>query len=148
VSVLTLGELLRLILGLDQESVSTEVITLSLKKVGGQVLGAVTIEERKSSAESGCRDASLDRPSNDISPTLLSVVDGLVEEVIEEQVLEVRVLAVSRSDVLEEDRTNNATAAPHESDGGLVQLPAVLLGSLNLVNITILIVQEVDSQSA
>ena len=32
------------ILGLDSEGVGTEVVTLGLEKVGGEVLGAVTVE--------------------------------------------------------------------------------------------------------
>lgn len=45
--VLFIGEL-----GLDPEGVCTEVITLRLKKVGREVLGAVTVVEAESSAES------------------------------------------------------------------------------------------------
>jgi hypothetical protein len=57
-------------------------------------------------------------------------VDGLVEEVVEEQVLQVGLVAVSRGDVLEEDRSDDAATTPHESDGGLVKLPVELTGSL------------------
>lgn len=134
-SVLTSRVLLGDILGLDQEGVGTEVVTLSLKQVGGQVLGAVTVEESQSSAESRSGDASLDRPGNDVSPAFLSGVDGLVEEIVEQKVLEVRVGTVSGGDVLQEDGANDATTTPHEGNGWLIQLPAVLLSRLYEVSI-------------
>jgi hypothetical protein len=130
VSVLARGVLVGNILGLDQEGVGTEVVTLGLKKVGGQILGAVTVEEGESSAEGRSWNARLDTPCDNISPAILSLVNSLVEEVIEEQVLQVGLGTVSRGDVLQEDGANDAATTPHESDGGLVQLPLVLLSSL------------------
>lgn len=58
-------------------------------------------------------------------------MDSLVEEVIKEQVLEVGVVAVGGSDVLQEDGSDDATSSPHQGNRGLVELPAVLLGSLS-----------------
>ena len=78
-------------LRLDDEGVSTEVVSLSLQKVGWQILGTVAVEERKSRAESRRGNARLDSISYYIAPPLLSIVDGLIEEVVEEQVLQVRV---------------------------------------------------------
>lgn len=43
-NVLSLGVLLVGVLGLNDEGVGAKVITLSLEQVGGQVLGAVSIE--------------------------------------------------------------------------------------------------------
>jgi hypothetical protein len=57
-------------------------------------------------------------------------VDSLVEEVIEKQVLEFGVAAISLGDVLQENGANDAATTPHERDFGLVQLPLVLLGGL------------------
>ena len=91
VDVLTLGVSLARILRLDDEGVSTEVISLSLQKIGRQILGAVAVKECKSCAESRSGNARLDSVSNHISPSLLSIVDGLIEEVVEEQILQVRV---------------------------------------------------------
>lgn len=45
VDVLALGVLVAGVLGLDSEGVGTEVITLSLEKVGGQLLRPVTVIE-------------------------------------------------------------------------------------------------------
>jgi len=73
-------------------------------------------------------------------------VDCLVEEVVKEEVLEVGIGTVSNElsvqivdlrlrilrlgDVLEENRSNNTAAAPHECNLRLVELPVVLLGSI------------------
>ena len=130
VDVLVLGVLLASELGVDAEGVGTEVVTLGLQQVGGQGLGAVAVVEAEGSAESGGGDTPEGTLADNVSPALLGVVDGLVEEVVEEEVLEVGVLAVGLGDVLQEDRADNATTAPHEGNGGLVELPAVLLGGL------------------
>lgn len=128
--VLALGEGRAGKLGLDTEGVSTEVVTLSLQQVGGQVLGAVAVVEAQRGGEGRDGDTPESSLADNVSPAVLGIVDGLGEELVEQQVLELGVLAVSVGDVLQEDRADNATATPHESDGGLVQLPAVLLGSL------------------
>lgn len=118
------------ILWLDLEGVGTKVVTLGLEKVGRQVLGAVTVEEGQRSAECRHGDTRLNSKSNNVSPARLSSVNSLVEEIVEEQVLEIGVLAVGRGDVLQEDGSNDTTTTPHESNGWLVELPAVLLGRL------------------
>ena len=128
--VLTLGVGLTGELGLDAESVGTEVVTLGLQQIGGKVLGAVTIVESKGSGESGERDTPQSRLADDVAPAALGLVDGLGEEVVEQKVLEVGVVAVSVSDVLQEDGADNTATTPHEGNGRLVELPAVLLGSL------------------
>lgn len=124
--VLLVGEL-----RLDAEGVGTEVVTLGLEEVGGEVLGTVTVVEGQSGAEAGSGDTPEGALGDNVSPALLCVVDGLVEEVVEEEVLEVGVAAVGGSDVLEEDGADDAATAPHEGDLGLVELPAVLLGGLH-----------------
>ena len=130
VDVLTLREVLVSALGLDAEGVSTEVVTLGLEQVGGEVLGAVSVVEAEGSAEGGRRNTPQSGVADDVSPTVLGVVDSLVEEIVEQKVLEVGVSAVGLGDVLEEDGTDDAATAPHEGNGGLVQLPAVFLGGL------------------
>lgn len=128
--VLALRVLLRRKLRLDQESVRAEVVTLGLEKVGREVLGAVAIEPRQRSRESRRRDTQQRRLSDNVSPSGLRLVDGLVEEVVEKQVLEIRVVSVSRRDVLQEHRADDAATSPHQSNRGLVELPSVQLGSL------------------
>lgn len=130
VDVLALGVLLVGELGLDAEGVGTEVVTLGLEKVGGEVGGAVTVVEGQSAAEAGCGDTPLGTLGDNVSPAVLCVVDGLVEEVVKEKVLKVGVAAEGRGDVLEEDGADDAATAPHEGNLGLVEVPVVLLGGL------------------
>lgn len=130
VDVLVLREVLVGVLGLDAEGVGTEVVTLGLQQVGREVLGTVTVVEAESSAEGRQRDTQNSSLADDVSPALLSVVDSVGEELVEQKVVEVRVVTVGVSDVLEENGTDNATTTPHESDGWVVQLPAILLSSL------------------
>jgi hypothetical protein len=133
VDVLALGVLLAGVLGLDAESVGTEVITLGLEHVRGEVLGAVTVVEGKGGAEGGSGDTPDGALGDNVAPAVLGGVDGVVEEVIEQQVLEVGVATVGVGDVLEEDGTDDAATAPHEGDLGLLELPAVVLGGLSEV---------------
>lgn len=118
------------VLRLDAEGVGTEVVTLGLQQVGGEVAGAVAVVEAEGSAESGGGDTPESALADDVSPAALGLLDGGVEELVEQEVLEVGVLAVSVGDVLEEDGADDATTTPHEGNGGLVQLPAVLTSSL------------------
>ena len=117
-------------LWLDAESVGTEVVALCLQHVGRQVFCAVAVVEAESGGESRCWDTPESTLADDVSPSWLCLVDGLVEEVVEEQVLEIRVVTVCRGDILQEDGTDDAASTPHQGNRGLVELPAVLLGSL------------------
>ena len=129
--VLAFGVLLVGKFGLDEEGVGTEVVTLSLEQVGGQVLGAVSVVEAERGAEGRGRDTPQGALGDDVSPSRLSLLDGSVEELVEEQVFEIWVSAVCLGDVLQEDGADNATTTPHERDFGLVELPLVLLGGLD-----------------
>lgn len=129
-SVLVDGILLVSIFRLNPEGVGAKVITLCLQQVGGEVLGAVTVVETERGAESWGGNSPNSTLGHNISPAALSVVDSLVEEVIEQKVLEVGVAAVCIGDILEENGTDDATTAPHEGNLGLVELPLVFLGGL------------------
>ena len=129
--VLTLLVLLVGELGLDVEGVCTEVITLSLEEVGWEVLGAVTIKPVEGGGETWGWDTESSGLADNVSPSWLSLVDSLVEEIVKEKILELWVVAVSVGDILQEDGTDNASSTPHEGNGRLVELPLVLLGSLN-----------------
>lgn len=65
----------------DTESVSTKVITLSLEKVSGDDLAAVTIKECKGRAEGRCGNTPEDSLSNHTSPTGLGLVNSCKEYV-------------------------------------------------------------------
>ena len=72
-----------------------EVVALGLEHVRGQVLGAHAVEERQGGRERRGRDTPQRALGDDVAPAGLRLVDGLVEEVVEQQVLEVGVLAVA-----------------------------------------------------
>ena len=112
VNVLALRVFFAGVLRLDPEGVCTKVVTLSLEEVGGQVLGAVSVVEAKSSAESGRGNTPQSSLGDDtnlrvrfkyfqpnggclLSPAGLSLLDGLVEEIVEQQVFKIGVCAVS-----------------------------------------------------
>ena len=115
-NILALGVLLTRMLRLDLERMRTEVIALSLEEIGREILGAVAVEPRERGAESWCGNAKECSFGNDVAPTGLGFVDGLVEEVVEEEVLECRVVAVRRGDVFEEDGPDDASSTPHQCD--------------------------------
>lgn len=108
----------------------TKVISLSLQQVCWQNLTPVPIEEGKSGRERRSSDTPFNSLDNSASPAGLSAVDSLVEEVVEEQVLEGWVVAEGLGDILEEDGSDNAATAPHESDFWHVKFPLVFLGGL------------------
>jgi hypothetical protein len=60
-----------------------EQVALRLQQVGGQLLGAVAVEEGQRAGEGRRRDAPEDGLGNDAAPAGLRLVDGLVEEVVE-----------------------------------------------------------------
>ena len=112
--VLALWVLLAGIFRLDPESMGTEVVSLSLQQVRREVFGAISIVEAQSCAESWCGNTPERTLADDIPPSWLSLVDGFVEEVVEEQVLEFWVVSVCTSDILEEDRSDDTSTTPHK----------------------------------
>lgn len=135
--ILSFGVFLRGAFGLDQEGMGTEVIPLSLEEVSWQVVGAISVVEAERRREGRSRDTPQSGLANDITPSGLSFVDGLGEEVVKQQIFEFWVVAVCVGDVLQEDGANNATTTPHQRNGWLVQLPVVFFGGLhNSVSIT------------
>jgi len=89
----------------------SEEVTLSLQEVRWQGLGPVAVEEGQRSREGRCRNTPEGGLGDDASPAWLSLVDGLVEEVIEEQRLELGLAAEGRGDVTEEDGSDDAATA-------------------------------------
>lgn len=129
-NVLTRLETLILLSGPDAESVRAKVITLRLDKVGRESLGTVTVKERQGRGVGRDGDTPQDGLRDNAPPAGLSSSESLEEEGAGEQVFELRVFAVSGGNVGKEDRLDDAAAAPHGGDTGIVQLPAVDLGGL------------------
>lgn len=86
----------------------THIVTLRLNKVGWNNCTSVSVKEGKSSGESRCWDTPECCLSNNSSPALLSLVDGVLEKVVKEQRLELLILFVSLGDITEEDTNNLA----------------------------------------
>lgn len=80
---------------LDLKGMGAKVVSLCLQKVGRQILSAIAVIEAEGGAKSWGWDSPERAFAHDVSPTWLCLVDGLVEEVIKEQILQVRVLTVS-----------------------------------------------------
>lgn len=99
---------------LDLEGVGSEVVSLGLKQVGGQILSTITVEPAESSTESRGRYSEKRCLGDDVSPTGLSLVNSFVEEVIKKKILKIGVLPVGRCDILQENGSNDTTSAPHE----------------------------------
>ena len=57
-------------------------------------------------------------------------MDGVPEEFVAEEVLQLRVLVVGLLDVPQEDAPDDAAAAPHQRDRAVVQLPREQLRGL------------------
>jgi hypothetical protein len=86
--ILARGQLIRCKLRQYTESVSTKIISLSLQKSGRKSFGAISVEPAQCGAKCWTWDAQSRRLSDDITPILLGLVDGLVEEIIKQQVLQ------------------------------------------------------------
>ena len=103
VVILTFRVLLAGIFGLDLECMSTEIVSLRLQKICWEVFRAVPIVPAESRAKSR-RGYTPQCPfADNVSPAILSLVDGFVEEIVKQQVLKVWVLTICRRDVLQED---------------------------------------------
>jgi hypothetical protein len=116
--------------GHDTECVGTEVITLSLEEVGRHDLTTVAVEEGKRSAKGRGRDTPENGLSDDATPAGLCLVDGLVEEVVEQKRLELGGLGVGCRNITKEDGLDDATTTPHAGNTSVVQVPLEVLSSL------------------
>lgn len=119
-----------LVAGQGLVGVGTKVVSLGLEQVGGEDSVAVSIKEGQGRGKGGDRDSQDNSLGNNVAPALGGILNSLGEEGVEEQVFQVGVLGVGSLDVAQEDGANDAATAPHEGNAGVVQVPAVLLGSL------------------
>lgn len=89
---------------------STEIVALSLDQVSWQHCRAIAVVVGNSSRECRNRDTVLNSISHDITQRLLVFISNLFEVRRQQQVSNVCILLVSISDLLQELRTNDATA--------------------------------------
>ena len=66
-----------------------------------------------------------------LPPAWLTCVKSVPEKVVEEEVVQFRVFVVGCFDVAQENRSDDTTASPHQSDPPIVQGPSELLGCLS-----------------
>lgn len=125
---------LQVVVGLlwnNLEGVGTKVISLGLQQVGWQVGSSVTIVEGESSGESWCWDTVLSSERHSLSPAGLGLGNGISEELVEQQVLQLWVLLEGLCDFTEEDGSDDTTTSPHEGNCWEVEVPLVLLSSFS-----------------
>lgn len=103
VNILVEGQLLALLAGDDSEGVGTEVVSLGLDQGSGQLLSSVTVEEGQGGGEGRDGDTPQGGLGDDSPPSGLGVLDGVLEEVIEQQGLELGVLLEGLGDIGQED---------------------------------------------
>ncbi len=114
----------------DFEGMGAEIISLRLKKVGWQVFCSVPIVEAERSAESWSRDTPQSPFADNISPAGLCLVDGIGEELVKQQILKFGVFTICSCNVLQKNGSNDTSSSPHQRNGGLIEFPLVLFGSL------------------
>ena len=83
--------------------VRAEVVPLRLDEVGREPLAAIPVVERQRRGEAGGGHAQLDGGGDDLAPGGLAVVDGALEEVVQEEVVQLGVLVEGLLDVAQED---------------------------------------------
>ena len=82
-NVFAYGILVVGVLWLNSKGMGTEIISLSLKKIGREVFRSITIVEAEGGAESGRGNTPKSPFTDNISPARLCLVDGFGEEFIE-----------------------------------------------------------------
>lgn len=139
-NIFSFRQCVRLELWQNSECMCPEVVPLGLQQCCRETLRTIPVEPAQSSAEGWNGDSQSGGLSHNITPRGLRFVYCLIEEVIEQQVLQFLVLYLSDSfvirngtlisfgDVAKEDRTNNATSAPHKGNSGVVEFPAIVMG--------------------
>lgn len=90
----------------DLEGMSSKVVSLSLEQAGRKRFRPVSIKERQCRRKGWSRNTPERSLGNDTTPSRLCLVDGLVEKVIEEQVLKIRLSLEGFCDLGVWDRKN------------------------------------------
>ena len=65
-----------------------------------------------------------------LPPARLTFVKSVPEKVVEEEVVQFRFFVIGCFDVAQENRSDDTTASPHQSDPPIVQGPSELLSCL------------------
>ena len=129
-------------------SVGAEVVTLSLEQVGRNAVAAVAVIVSEGSGESRNRNAVGESSGKHVAPAGLSLFELLAEERVNHEILKGRIVGESLFDLAQEDRTDDASATPHQSDSAIVQIPAVLLGSSTHQSVTLSVRNDLGSEQS
>lgn len=114
-----------------------EIIALRLEKIGRQSRATEAVVECQRGAECGHWDTARHRGRHNRPPGLLTALNRLLEKSIEQQVREIGVLVERLLDVAEKSAANDTTAAPHQRDAAVVQVPAIFLGGCAHEHVTL-----------
>lgn len=110
--------------------VGTKIVPLRLQQICGQGGRAIAIVEAQGRGQSGHRYAPEEGIGHHLTPRALALLNGALEEVVEQQIRERRLAGVRILDVAQKDAAYDAAAAPHQCDAAIVETPVVLLGCL------------------
>ena len=104
-------------------SMRAEVIPLRLNQIGRQACWPVAIIESQCGAETGRGYAQLDRIGYHFSPGFLSAINSFPEEVVQQQVIQIRILVIGGFDVAQKHGPDDTSAAPHQRYSAIVEFP-------------------------
>ena len=106
-------------------SVCAKIVALSLQQVGRQTFGTIAVVVSQRRTDGRHRNAKLDGGGHHTTPGILCLRDGTLEEGIQQQVVQPRVLLERVLDLAQECGADDAAAAPHQRDAAVIQIPAV-----------------------
>ncbi len=107
--------------------VRAEVVALGLEQVGRQPLAAVGVEVGQRGAEGRRRDAVSGRVTDHLAQRVLARLHSLAQVSVEQQIRQIGVTREGRSDLVEELRADDTTAAPDFGDFAMIQIVVVFL---------------------
>jgi len=110
--------------------VRTKVITLRLQQLRWQYRAAVGIEKRESGRQRRQRDTASYSQLNGSAPPGFSPANFRAEEIVQQDVRQIRLAVVGALYVIEETAPDNASGTPQQGDISKSQVPAILFSSL------------------
>ena len=109
--------------------VRAEIIALRLQQIRRQAVGGVAVKIAECCRHGRRGNAVLHSCRRDLAPRGDEFFHRLLEIRVEQEVTKLRIFVIRFLDLAEEDRADDAAAAPHEGNAAIVEIPAVGLGS-------------------
>mmetsp|Transcript_676 Transcript_676/g.1145 ORF Transcript_676/g.1145 Transcript_676/m.1145 type:complete len:205 (+) Transcript_676:503-1117(+) len=116
---------------------STKVVSLRLKQIRRKNCGSISVVKRQCCAKCGHRRTLEHRSGYRISPPVLCIGNGSLEEVVEKQVGQLRVLRKRVTDISQKSASDDTATSPHERNGWQVERPVVGLGSFHKQHVSL-----------